>query len=186
MQFGHNSSELYWGRHGFRNSVETATAPPICHDGMVWSQSPNTIRAPTQVTASGTLNPLKPSGHYMYHQAFNIQKFYVLPTNCIYVFCVDLRTNSDYFPIQQWLTGFYNRDGLCLLRGTSCILHCTAQFSSCPRAMYIFQCPPPRGCHAAGAVIGARIKGTLCELRVYFRLESFKAVLYLLTTDSKL
>ena len=26
--------------------------------------------------------------------------FYVLPTQCIYVFCVDLRTNSDYFPTQ--------------------------------------------------------------------------------------
>ena len=34
----------------------------------------------------------------MYHQ-FNIQQFYVLLTQCIYVFCVDLRTNSDYFPI---------------------------------------------------------------------------------------
>jgi hypothetical protein len=43
---------------------------------------------------------LKPSGHYMYHQ-FNIQQFYVLFTQCIYVFCVDLRTNSDYFPIQH-------------------------------------------------------------------------------------
>jgi len=43
-------------------------------------------------------NPLKPSGHYMYHH-FNIQQFYVLPTQCIYVFYVDLRTNSDYFPI---------------------------------------------------------------------------------------
>ena len=32
----------------------------------------------------------------MYHQ-FNIQQFYVLPTLCIYVFYVDLRTNSDYF-----------------------------------------------------------------------------------------
>jgi hypothetical protein len=31
----------------------------------------------------------------------NIQQFYVLPTQCIYVFCVDLRTNSDYFPIQH-------------------------------------------------------------------------------------
>jgi len=35
----------------------------------------------------------------MYHQ-FNNQQFYVLPTQCIYVFYVDLRTNSDYFPIQ--------------------------------------------------------------------------------------
>ena len=34
---------------------------------------------------------LKPSVHYMYHQ-FNIQQFYVLPTHCIYVFCVELRT----------------------------------------------------------------------------------------------
>jgi len=33
----------------------------------------------------------------MYRQ-FNIQQFYVLPTQCIYVFCMDFRTNSDYFP----------------------------------------------------------------------------------------
>ena len=51
----------------------------------------------------------------------NTHKFYVLPTQCIYVFCVDLRTNSDYFPIQHQLTGFYNRDGVCLLRGTDWI-----------------------------------------------------------------
>ena len=37
---------------------------------------------------------------FIYRQ-FNIQQFYVLPTQCIYVFCVDLRTNSDYFPIQH-------------------------------------------------------------------------------------
>ena len=40
------------------------------------------------------------SGHYMYHQ-FNIQQLHVLPTQCIYVFCVDLRTNSDYFTVQH-------------------------------------------------------------------------------------
>jgi hypothetical protein len=45
-------------------------------------------------------NPLKPSGYYTYHQ-FYTQNFYVLPTQCIYVFCVDLRTNNDYFPIQH-------------------------------------------------------------------------------------
>jgi len=32
---------------------------------------------------------------------FNFQQFYVLLTQGIYVFCVDLRTNSDYFPIQH-------------------------------------------------------------------------------------
>jgi len=35
----------------------------------------------------------------MYHQ-FNITQFDVLPTEFIYVFCVDLRTNSDIFPIR--------------------------------------------------------------------------------------
>jgi len=33
----------------------------------------------------------------MYRQ-FNIQQFYVLPTQCIYVFCVDLRTKQPLFP----------------------------------------------------------------------------------------
>ena len=50
------------------------------------------------------INPSKPSGQYMYHQ-FNIQQFYVLPTQCIYVFCVDLRTNNDYFPKPHELAG---------------------------------------------------------------------------------
>ena len=55
------------------------------------------------------LSPVQPSCYYMYSQ-LNIQQFYVLPTQCISVFCVDLRTNSDYFHIQHLLTGFYNRD----------------------------------------------------------------------------
>ena len=42
----------------------------------------------------------KNTDKFIYHH-FNIQKFYVLPTQDIYVFCVDLRTNSDYFPIQH-------------------------------------------------------------------------------------
>ena len=49
-------------------------------------------------------------------------KFYCPPTECIYVFCVDLRTNSDYFTVQHWLVGFYNWDWVCLLRGTFYIL----------------------------------------------------------------
>ena len=46
------------------------------------------------------VTPSKSSGHYIYHP-FNIQQFYFLPTQCIYVLCVDLGTNSDYFPIQH-------------------------------------------------------------------------------------
>jgi len=49
--------------------------------------------------ASG-FNLSKTNSHYMYRQ-FNIQQFYVLPTQCIYLFCVDLITNSDYFPIHE-------------------------------------------------------------------------------------
>jgi hypothetical protein len=41
-----------------------------------------------------SIGPLQPSDHYIYRQ-FNIQQFYVLPTQCV---CVDLRTNSDYLP----------------------------------------------------------------------------------------
>jgi hypothetical protein len=29
---------------------------------------------------------------------------YVVPTQCICVFCVDLRTNSDYFTVQHFIT----------------------------------------------------------------------------------
>ena len=46
------------------------------------------------------LYPPEPSRCFVYHQ-FNIQQFYVLPTQCVYVFCVDLRTNSDYFLIKH-------------------------------------------------------------------------------------
>jgi len=45
-------------------------------------------------------NSLQPSGHYMYRR-FNIQQFYVLLTQLYLCVCVDLRTNSDYFPVQH-------------------------------------------------------------------------------------
>jgi hypothetical protein len=44
-------------------------------------------------------NLLKPSGNFTHHQ-FNIQKFDMLLRVSL-LFCVDLRTNSDYFPIQH-------------------------------------------------------------------------------------
>ena len=33
--------------------------------------------------------------------SFNVQKFYVRPTQYIFVFCMDLTTYDDYFPIQH-------------------------------------------------------------------------------------
>ena len=46
---------------------------------------------------------------------FNIRQFYVLPTQCIYVFCVDLRTKR-LFPYTALTDLLYNRVGMCLLR----------------------------------------------------------------------
>jgi len=65
-------------------------------------QFPTRSYATRRITAGGedVLQFLKPSGRYMYHQ-FNIQQFYILPTHCVYMVCVDLRTNSDYFPVQH-------------------------------------------------------------------------------------
>jgi len=56
--------------------------------------------------------------------------FYVLPTQCIYVFCVDLRTNSDYFTVQHWLVGFCNWDGVFTARY---VLHSTF----CPHSVFV-------------------------------------------------
>ena len=56
----------------------------------------------------------------MYRQ-FNIQQFYVLPTQCIYVFCVDLRTNSDYFSLYNINCLVFITETECLLRGTDWI-----------------------------------------------------------------
>ena len=36
-----------------------------------------------------------------YTDRLKFTHFKLLPTQCIYVLCVDLRTNSDYFPIQH-------------------------------------------------------------------------------------
>ena len=66
---------------------------------------------------------LKPTGYVM-HQQFNIKQLYALPTKCIYVFCIYLRTNSDLCHLQHKLNGFffYNWDEKCLQRGTNWVI----------------------------------------------------------------
>ena len=99
----------------------------------------------------------------MYRQ-FNIQQH-----SCIYVFCVDLRTNSDYFPKHHYLTGFYNGHltlytpvawPLCSPALSAVNSTCGKQiimFSATPRSMSIItravqsqpnglHCPPPPNC----------------------------------------
>ena len=59
------------------------------------------------------VNVSQHSGNYMYRQVSH--SAILRSAHTVYLFCVDLRTNSDYFSIHQ-LNGFYNRDGVCLLR----------------------------------------------------------------------
>jgi hypothetical protein len=67
------------------------------------------IRAPWQVSTSCWASVATDCELTAGHEASSTvgrltgsTEVYVLPTQCIYyVFCVDLRTNSDYFPIQH-------------------------------------------------------------------------------------
>jgi len=49
------------------------------------------------------------------YRHFKIQQFSVLHTECIYVFCVDLRTNSDYFMIVITLYYLYQQISIPIL-----------------------------------------------------------------------
>jgi hypothetical protein len=77
------------GEGGWGDSADNEPPNPL--HANLWRGGTGTIR---------TVMSLRPHGYCMYRQ-FNMQQFYVLPTQCVYVFCVDLRTNSDYFPIQH-------------------------------------------------------------------------------------
>ena len=66
------------------------------------------VKLADAVTQTEYFNPLNPSGHYMYRTVVTISTasltFTILRsahTVFLCVFCVDLRTNSDYFPIQH-------------------------------------------------------------------------------------
>ena len=57
-----------------------------------------------ELIPSGFLT-LQSPGYYIHNQ-FNVHQIYVLSTQCLYVFSVDLRTTSDCIPIQHSVTGF--------------------------------------------------------------------------------
>jgi hypothetical protein len=50
---------------------------------------------------------------------FDKQKFYFLPTECIYRFCMVIGKNGYYIPV---LNGYCNRQEQCLLHGASWVL----------------------------------------------------------------
>ena len=55
---------------------------------------------------------------------FNVQKFYVLHTEWIYMLLMEHETKNNYFSEQYNLVGFYKRDGVCLLRGRGWVFKC--------------------------------------------------------------
>jgi hypothetical protein len=104
----------------------------------------------------------------MYHQ-FNIQQFCVLPTQWIYVFCVDLRTNSDYFTVQHWLFVFNKRDGMCSLRGTHWSLYiiearCLLSVVKVFHRFTVFHC---RNVARTFRLLVSRLQFCRCELHCY-------------------
>ena len=112
------------GSHVQRNSLLTVLQQSLaCQTGWCWPLTSHLL---------WSFNRSKPSGHYM-HGQLNIQQFYVLPTRCTYVFCVDLRKNSHYFLILHWLTGFFSRN-----------MVFTARYGLNLRTMYI-NLPKPSG-----------------------------------------
>jgi hypothetical protein len=52
-------------------------------------------------TTASPCNPLLCVGKNIYHLLFNIQIRYILPTHCICVFHMILRTNGDHFREQH-------------------------------------------------------------------------------------
>jgi len=48
-----------------------------------------------------------------------MQNLFVLLTQCIYVFYMNLRTDRDYIPLQHKMIGFYNQGRMCLQRGAN-------------------------------------------------------------------
>jgi hypothetical protein len=63
------------------------------------------------------VNLLEPTGYGMHQQVDYFNNCTLCP-QCIYAFCVCLRTNSDLCHLYKKLIGFYNRDEKCLQRGT--------------------------------------------------------------------
>ena len=78
----------------------------------IWEQTNYFTTALTDWFLYQSFKPLQPSGSYMYHQ-FNIQQFYVLPTQCIHVFCVDLRTVIISLYNINWLNLMFM--GMCII-----------------------------------------------------------------------
>jgi hypothetical protein len=93
---------LRYELHKEGSPIPQLKEPPVFYEASnVSVDEPPLVATLGEVLSQATSqNTFDLSGYYIYHQ-FNIQQFYVQPTQCIYVFYVDLGTNSDHFPIQH-------------------------------------------------------------------------------------
>jgi len=107
-----------WARHGHGMASVNQTRPHCVNQigkthskplaarhgrGTAWAW--HTVSEPTLKPPSTAIDPCNPR-----------QRVFSDVTRCNFM---DLRTNSNYLPIQYYLTGFHNRDGVCLQRGTN-------------------------------------------------------------------
>ena len=73
-------------------------------------------------------NPLWAGGYFVYHQVKHSKIPHYASSRHSFVF-MDLRTNSCYSLVQNWLV-FYNREGACLLWGTDWICKYNSRYFS--------------------------------------------------------
>ena len=66
------------------------------------------------------INLLKPRGYCMYHQ-FWLHKIILSSCSVLICFIWISEKDSEFYPIQVSVIGFYNREGKCLLHGTNWI-----------------------------------------------------------------
>jgi hypothetical protein len=84
-----------------------------------WQQS-QIFRHVCAVFTSVGITHLNIFVYFMYHQYLHSTILHSAHI-CIYIYSMDISSNSHYFPIQRYLTGLYNRDKECLLRGTDLV-----------------------------------------------------------------
>ena len=68
------------------------------------------------------MNPLKPkkvenTNHLVKHLRNSVLYW------SVFACFLQIKTNSEYFPVQRLFTGIYNRDSECLQQGTSCVFN---------------------------------------------------------------
>ena len=108
----------------------------------------------TSVQYLWVINLLKPTGHVM-HQQFIFNNCTFCP-QCIYVFCIYLRTNSDLCHLHHKLFGFYNREKS---------VYCAVRTGSLNKGFCIYLRTNSDLCHLQHKLTGFYNRDEKCLLR---------------------